>query len=68
MRNPFSKVLGLFTSKADTSAQREAETSSSCCSAPEANQNKSDSKGKSSAASPHHCCGHSDTTKLPNIE
>jgi hypothetical protein len=67
MKNPFSKVLGLFTPKADTPTKPDAQSGSSCCSEPQADQNKSSGKGASSTVSSH-CCGHSDTTKIPNIE
>lgn len=67
MKNPFSKVLGLFAPKADTLPKPDAKSSSSCCADAHADQNKSNGKGETSGASSHHCCGHSDTTKLPNI-
>ncbi len=71
MKNPFSKVLGLFAPKAGTPPTPAAESNppSETCSAPDAatDQKKTSGKSGSSGDSSHCCRGGSDTKKLPII-
>lgn len=66
MKNPFSKVLGLFKSKTDSAAKPADELGSPCCS--ETQEHKGNGKGESSGASSHCCGAHSDATKPPTGE